>query len=102
MGNVNLPEARHMTGYSPFTVNGGMDASHMEITQNAEAAIHNYTRELFDAMGDKRHFIYASSCTTSTRTPWENLKLARDAAREWGKLKVNGTKVLWPIGTFSY
>ncbi|MCP5112366.1 MAG: hypothetical protein GY953_16195, partial [bacterium] len=86
MGNVNLGEARRMAGYDRFTVNGGMDASHMEVAEGAEAAIHHYTRELFDSMGDKRHFIYASSCTTPAGTPWENLKFARDAAREWGKL----------------
>ena len=85
MGNVDLGEARQMAGYDRFTVNGGMDASHMEVSENAESVIHDYTRELFAAMGDKRHFIYASSCTTSTRTSWENLKYARDAAREWGR-----------------
>ncbi|MCP5119839.1 MAG: hypothetical protein GY953_54265, partial [bacterium] len=73
MGNVNLGNARRMTGYDRFTVNGGMDTSHLEITENAETVIHDYTRELFASMGDKRHFIYASSCTTPVGTPWENL-----------------------------
>ena len=86
MGDVELGEARRMSGYENFTVNGGMDASRMEITEDAEAKLHAYTRELFTSMGDKRHFIYASSCATSAITPWENLKYCRDAAREWGRL----------------
>jgi hypothetical protein len=36
-------------------------------------------------MGDKRHFIYASSCTTPAGAPWDNLKYLRDAAREYGR-----------------
>lgn len=86
MGNVQLSEARRMSGYDNFTVNGGMDASRMEVAGDAEAKLHACTRDLFESMGDKRHFIHASSCTTSAVTPWENLKYCRDAAREYGKL----------------
>ena len=75
-----------MTGYENFTVNGGMDATRMEVTENAERFLHNYTRKLFDSMGDMRHFIYASSCTTTLMTPWENIKYVRDAAREYGRI----------------
>lgn len=84
MGNVLLQEARRMAGYERFTVNGGMDASRLEVTGDAETALHKYTRQLFESMGDKRHFIYASSCATSAMTPWENLRYCRDAAREYG------------------
>jgi uroporphyrinogen-III decarboxylase len=84
MGNVPLSEARRMTGYDHFTVNGGMDAPHLEIMENAESRLHEYVRELFASMGDKRHFIFASSCTTPLPTPWENLIWCRDAAREYG------------------
>ena len=87
MGNVELGEARELTGYEGFTVNGGMDASRMEVSEDAEGFLHGYTRELFASMGDKRHFIYASSCTTSLLTPWENLKYARDAARKYGRIQ---------------
>lgn len=86
MGDVLLGEARRMSGYDNFTVNGGMDAARMETRDNAEQRLHEYTRWLFDSMGDKRHFIYASSCTTPVMTPWDNIKFARDAAREYGRL----------------
>ena len=82
MGNVPLAEARRMTGYDGFTVNGGMDAPHLEIVENAERRLHEYVRGLFASMGEKRHFIFASSCTTPLPTPWENLAYFRDAARE--------------------
>ena len=63
-----------------------MDSPHLELREDAEAALHAYTRELFVSMGDMRHFIYASSCMTSPLTPWENLIYLRDAAREHGRL----------------
>ena len=75
-----------MTSYENFTVNGGMAGPHQEITESAEKRLHNYTRTLFESMGDKRHFIFASSCNTSPLTPWENIKYFRDAAREYGAL----------------
>lgn len=87
MGNVELSEVRQRVGYENFTVNGGMDASRMEISEDAERRLHEYTKRLFESMGDKRHFIYASSCSTSAVTPWENIKYARDAAREYGALE---------------
>ncbi len=86
MGDVELSEVRTLTDYENFTVNGGMDAIHQEITENAEEYLHNYTRSLFESLGDKRHFIFASSCNTSPLTPWENIKYFRDAAREYGAI----------------
>jgi uroporphyrinogen-III decarboxylase len=86
-GDVLLAEARRLAGYENFTVNGGMDATRLEIREEAEARLHAYTRDLFAAMGDKRHFIYASSCTTPAGAPWENLKYLRDAARRYGRLE---------------
>jgi uroporphyrinogen-III decarboxylase len=59
-----------------------MDAPHLEIVENAERRLHEYVRGLFASMGEKRHFIFASSCTTPLPTPWENLAYFRDAARE--------------------
>jgi hypothetical protein len=86
MGDVQLREARALAAYSGYTVNGGMDAPHLEINEKAEAQIHNYVQSLFSSMGDKRHFIFASSCTTPAPTPWENLIHFRDAAREYGQV----------------
>ena len=67
-------------------MNGGMDSPHLELGDDAERILHEYVRELFAGMGDKRHFIFASSCTTPVSTPWENLLYLRDAAREYGVL----------------
>ncbi len=84
---MNLCEVRERVGYENFTVNGGMDALRQEIGENAESQLHAYTKQLFDSMSDKRHFIYASSCNTSPLTPWSNLVHLRDAAREYGVLQ---------------
>ncbi|MCL5006238.1 MAG: hypothetical protein M1404_06855 [Acidobacteria bacterium] len=87
MGDVALGEARKLAGSEDFVVNGGMDAHHLEISQNAGACIDEYTRRLFESMRDKRRFIFASSCNTSILTPWENLIHFRDAARRYGRLE---------------
>ena len=86
MGDVDLNEARMLAGSDTFVVNGGMDAHHLEISEDAGARLHDYTRCLFESMGDKRRFIFASSCNTSLLTPWENLRYFRNAARDYGRL----------------
>jgi uroporphyrinogen-III decarboxylase len=91
---VQLGDARRLAGKPDFTVarsaghsiNGGMDSPHLELGEDSEATLHAYTRDLFASMGNKRHFIFASSCMTSPLTPWENLVFLRDAAREYGRL----------------
>jgi uroporphyrinogen-III decarboxylase len=85
MGDVQLRQVRELVGYDRFTVNGGMTTRLQELQQDAEATIHAYTRELFQSLGDRRRFIYASSCNTSPLTPWENLLHFRNAARIYGK-----------------
>ena len=84
MGDVELSEARRLAGIDRYVVNGGMDAPHLELAGDAEAGLHDYTRRLFESMGDKRQFIFASSCSTPAPTPWENLIYFRDAVREYG------------------
>lgn len=86
MGDVQLGDVRQKIGNKNFTVNGGMDATRLETEADAEATLHAYTKDLFAAMGDKDHFIFASSCSTSPLTPWENLIYFRDAARDYGRL----------------
>ena len=86
MGDVELDEARKLAGSEGFVVNGGMDAHHLETGNDAGARIDEHTRLLFKSMGDKRRFIFASSCSTSLLTPWENLIHFRDAARRHGRL----------------
>ena len=87
MGDIPLKDVRVASQYEHFVANGGMDAPHLEIAQDAEAQIHAYTRDLFESMGDKSHFIFATSCSTSPVTPWKNLVAFRDAAREYGEIK---------------
>jgi uroporphyrinogen-III decarboxylase len=86
-GDVELWQARAMAGYANFTVNGGMDVVRQETHgADAEARIHEYTRRLFEAMKQKTHFIFASSCATSLKTSWRNLVFFRDAARKYSWL----------------
>ncbi len=80
-GNVPLGEARRMSGRADFVVNGGIGAIQVELN---EAQVHAYTRDLFARMGDRRHFIFASSCTTPLNARWETLVHFRDAARRFG------------------
>jgi len=87
LGDVELSEVRGLAASESFTVDGGMDAHRQEILQDAETRLHEYTRRLFESMGDKRHFIFASSCNTSYLAPWENLTYFRDAARAYGRVK---------------
>ncbi len=86
LGNVELGQARQLTGYESFTVNGGMDTPRLESRENASAVIDRYTRDLFASMGDKLRFIFASSCSTPAPAPWENLVRFRDAALKYGQL----------------
>jgi uroporphyrinogen-III decarboxylase len=87
LGDVELSEVRGLAASESFTVDGGLDVHHQEIRQDAQIRLHDYTRRLFESMGDKRHFIFASSCNTSYLAPWENLTYFRDAAREYGQMK---------------
>ncbi len=87
LGDVELAQARQLAGNENFTVNGGMDAARLQIGPGAETRLHDYTRQLFERMGDKRHFILACSCATPVTAPWQNLVYFRDAAREYGQLK---------------
>ena len=87
LGDVALAEARQLIGYERFTVNGGMISQLLEMDHDAQTQIHGYTRQLFEEMAEKSHFIFGSSCNTSPLTPWENLKHFRDAAREYGRIR---------------
>ncbi len=84
-GDVELGEVRSLTGNPNFVVNGGMDAPRLTLEGDAEAAIDAYSRDLFAAMGDRRRFIFAASCSTPAVAPWQNLLYFRDAARRYGR-----------------
>ena len=65
---------------------GGMTANEQEWTgPDAPKRIRGYVRKLFDSLGDKQRFLFASGCNTSPHTPYENLSAFRDAAREFGQ-----------------
>ena len=64
LGNFPLEEARNEMG-SDFIVEGGMYCDYQELKVNAKKRIFDYTRDLFDKMGDMNRFIYSSSCNTS-------------------------------------
>lgn len=85
LGNFPLDRAQEEIGPN-FIVEGGMAASHQEIREGAKNAIDQYTRELFDSMGNKRRFIYSSSCNTSPNTPYDNIMHFRDCCWKYGKL----------------
>lgn len=87
LGDVDLGEVRGLTGFDSFTVNGGIDVHRQEVCDEPERRLHEYSRDLFASMRDKRHFIFASSCNTSYLAPWENLVYLRDAAREHGRMQ---------------
>jgi len=71
-----------------FIVCGGMAAPQQELRgANASAKLDAYVRDLFASMGDKRRFLFGSSCNTSPLTPYENLLAFRDAAFRYGRLK---------------
>jgi hypothetical protein len=54
---------------------------------DASLAIDRYVRDLFASMGDKRRFLFGSSCNTSPLTPYENLLAFRDTGRKYGRVE---------------
>lgn len=60
-----------------FIVCGGMAAPQQELrSAKAAAEIDAYVRDTFAALGDKRRFLFGSSCNTSPLTPFENLRVS--------------------------
>ena len=85
VGDWYLHEARSVS--DRFIVCGGMAAPQQELRgANASAEIDAYVRDTFASLGDKRRFLFGSSCNTSPLTPYENLIAFRDAAWRYGKL----------------
>ena len=66
---------------------GGMAAPQQELAgPHAAGQIDAYVRDLFASMGNKRRFLFGSSCNTSPMTPYGNLLAFRDAAWKYGRL----------------
>jgi uroporphyrinogen-III decarboxylase len=85
IGDWPLHEARALS--EKLIVCGGMAAPEQELAGlGAAGAIDTYVKELFASMGDKRRFVFASSCNTSPRTPYANLVAFRDSAWRYGEV----------------
>ena len=85
LGDWHLHEARELS--EGLIVCGGMAAPQQELAgPRAADQIDAYVRGLFASMGDKRRFLFGSSCNTSPMTPYENLLAFRDAAWKYGQL----------------
>jgi hypothetical protein len=85
MGDWPLAEAHALS--ERLIVCGGMAAPEQELAgAGAAEQIWAYVRDLFASMGDRRRFLFGSSCNTSPRTPCKNLLAFRDAAWEYGRM----------------
>jgi hypothetical protein len=85
IGDWYLHEARALSEL--LIVCGGMAAPEQELqTPDRSERLDNYVKTLFESMGDKRRFLFGSSCNTSPRTDLENLIFFRDAAWKYGDL----------------
>lgn len=85
MGDWYLHEARAVS--DRFIVCGGMAAPEQELRgPDAASQIDTFVRDTFALLGDKRRFLFGSSCNTSPLTPYENLVAFRDAAWRYGQL----------------
>ena len=85
IGDWQLHEARALS--DKLIICGGMAAPEQELVGlDAAQQIRAHVRQLFESMGDKRRFLFGSSCNTSPRTPFENLLAFRDAAWEYGSI----------------
>jgi len=86
IGDWPLAEARALS--PTLIVCGGMAAPQQELDgPDAAQSIDSYVAELFASMGDRRRFIFGSSCNTSPRTPYANLLAFRDAAWRYGEVR---------------
>ncbi len=85
LGDWPLHEARALA--PRLIVCGGMAAPEQELdTPDAAERLDAYVRDTFASMGDLRRFLFASSCNTSPRTPYQNLLAFRDAAWKYGRV----------------
>jgi len=85
LGDVELDEAMRLTG-DQMIITGGISAMETENFRTYDE-VRRYVENLFRRMKPYAHrFIFAASCSTSIRTPWEILKWFRDAWREFGTL----------------
>ena len=86
IGDWYLHEARALS--KDLIVCGGMAAPEQELQgPDVYKKIDSYVENLFHLMGDKRRFLFGSSCNTSPRTNFENLIYFRDVSWRHGKLE---------------
>ena len=83
IGDWPLHEARALS--NELIICGGMAAPEQELRgPDTPEKIDAYVRDLFATMGEKKRFLFGSSCNTSPATPLENLLVFRDAAWKYG------------------
>jgi uroporphyrinogen-III decarboxylase len=81
IGDFPLKEAKKI--HPKFIVNGGMSAAEQEITENSKELLKNYVKSLMEEMKPDR-FIFASSCQTSPKMPYENLLYFKEYCLKYG------------------
>ncbi|MFP4268201.1 MAG: uroporphyrinogen decarboxylase family protein [Spirochaetaceae bacterium] len=83
LGDVELDEAMKMTG-DRFIITGGISAAETSTMEDRES-IFAYTKDLFRRMEPYRNrFMFSASCNTAIDTPWETIKLFKEAWEEYG------------------
>jgi uroporphyrinogen-III decarboxylase len=82
IGDVELIEAMELSGDS-FIITGGISAAETE-KLTTKKQIFAYVKNLLEAMRPYKHrFMLSASCNTPINTPWEAIKLFRDAWLEY-------------------
>lgn len=80
LGDFPLHEAHERIG-PDFVVDGGNSCHEQELfDEDGPQKIRDFSKNLFKQIAGNPHFIFASSCNTSPRTPWQNILAMRDAA----------------------
>jgi hypothetical protein len=84
LGDWHLHEARALS--KELIICGGMAAPEQELREpDTRGILDTHVRDLFFSMGNKKRFLFGSSCNTSPTTPLQNLLFFRDAAWKYGK-----------------
>jgi uroporphyrinogen-III decarboxylase len=84
LGDWTLHEAKALS--EELIICGGMAAPEQELRGvDTHDKLDTYVRHLFSSMGNKKRFLFGSSCNTSPTTPFENLLFFREAAWKYGK-----------------
>jgi len=82
LGDVELAEAMELSG-DRFIITGGISANEIEKLVTKKQ-IFDYVKNLLETLQPYKHrFMLSASCNTPINTPWETIKLFRDAWLEY-------------------